>query len=112
MLDYLEEGRGMSAILQGYFDESERDGGIFCVAGFLFTPRQAKKFVKEWSSLFAPYRGGLHMCDLTKKRKSFVGISDRERERLIIEAIRIIKIRMTVAVAISCNIAEIAATAP
>lgn len=111
LLDFLGD-RGVATVLQGYFDESERQGGIFCVAGFTFAPRQAKKFCKDWSHLFSGYRSGLHMCDLTKRRGSFEGISDRERERLIVEAIRVIKSRMSAAFAVSCNVDEITETAP
>lgn len=111
ILDFLE-GKGVAALLQGYFDESERAGGIFCVAGFTFAPRQAKKFCKDWSRLFSGYRGGLHMCDLTKRRGAFEGISDKERVRLIIEAIKIVKLRMSAGFAVSCNVDEITATAP
>jgi hypothetical protein len=111
LLDSLET-KGLATVLQGYLDESEREGGIFCVAGFTFAPRQAKKFCKDWSHLFSGYRGGLHMRDLTARRRAFNGISNRERERLIIEAIRIIKIRMSAAFAVSCNVDEIATTAP
>ena len=55
-------------MLRAYFDESEREGGTFCVAGYAFAPQQAKKFSKEWSRLFADYPGGMHMRDLTHRR--------------------------------------------
>lgn len=109
ILDFLED-KGVATLLQGYFDESERTGGIFCVAGLTFAPRQAKKFCKDWSSLFSDYRGD--MRDLTQRRGSFEGISSGEQQRLIVEAIKIIKLRMSAAFAVSCNVGEIAATAP
>src|SRR6185295_19044831 len=33
--------RSRLRVLEAYFDESERSGGIFCVAGFVFTPAAA-----------------------------------------------------------------------
>jgi hypothetical protein len=108
----LLEGKGVAAILQGYFDESEREGGIFCVAGYLFTPRQAKKFIKDWSQLFRAYPGGLHMRDLTKPRRSFEGITRVEQQRLIVEAVRIVKRRVSAAVAVSCNVKEVESISP
>lgn len=94
-------------MLQVYFDESERESGVFCVGGFAFASKQAKKFTKEWSQLFADYPGGLHMRDLTHRRKSFRGIEQKEQERLIIEAVKIITRRMSAGFAISCNADEV-----
>jgi hypothetical protein len=106
LLDLLD-GKGVAAMLQGYFDESERQGGIFCVAGYLFAPRQAKKFIKDWSRLFDGYSGGLHMRDLTQRTRSFRGIGREEQHRLIVEAVRIINRRMTAGFAVSCNAKEV-----
>jgi hypothetical protein len=100
------------AILQGYFDESERAGGIFCVAGYVFAARQAKKFTKDWSQLFCAYPGGLHMRDITQRTRSFYGLSIKDQKRLFTEAGRIIKRRMTAGFAVSCNVKEVEAIAP
>jgi hypothetical protein len=111
LLDFSED-KEVATIQQGYFDESEREGGVFCIAGYLFAPRQAKKFVKEWSRLFDGYPGGLHMRDLTQCRRSFEGISRKEQERLIVEAVSIVKMRVTAGFAVSCNAKEVEAIGP
>jgi hypothetical protein len=103
---------GCIALLQAYFDESEREGGTFCVAGYAFAPQQVKKFGKEWSRLFAPYPGGLHMRDLAQRTRSFKGIDAEEQKRLICEAVKIINRRMTGGFAVSCNIHEIRELSP
>ena len=105
-------GEGTSVgVLQAYFDESGRAGGVFCVAGYVFVPEQAKKFIKEWRLLFGEY-GGSHMKELVHRRKRFSGISQKECDRLLHEAVAIINRRMTVGVAVSCNIAEMEALSP
>jgi hypothetical protein len=100
------------AVFQGYFDESERAGGIFCIAGYIFAPRQAKKFTKDWSQLFGAYPGGLHMRDLTQRTRSFRGIGAEDQKHLITEAARIIKRRITAGFAVSCNVNEVQAVGP
>ncbi len=112
---YLEELCGFVeciVVLRAYFDESERESGIFCVAGFAFASQQVKKFAKEWARLFAAYPGGLHMRDLAQRTRSFRGISKEEQQRLIVEAVEIIKRRMTAGFAVSCNAKEVQAVGP
>lgn len=99
-------------MLEAYFDESSRDGGTFCVAGYVFSKRQAKKFKKEWSDLFAGFKGGCHMVDLVALSEAFEGISGTERDRLVREAVRIIKNRISYGVAVSCNVNEILKLSP
>jgi hypothetical protein len=99
-------------LLQAYFDESEREGGVFCVAGYAFAPHQAKKFTKEWSRLFSAYPGGLHMRDLTHRSRAFKGISAEEQHRLIVEAVKIVNRRITAGFAVSCNIREVELLSP
>jgi hypothetical protein len=94
-------------MLQAYFDESERESGVFCVAGFAFASQQVKKFAKEWSRLFAVYPGGLHMRDLAQRTRSFRGITVEEQQRLIVEAVKIVTRRMSAGFAISCNAHEV-----
>jgi Protein of unknown function (DUF3800) len=99
-------------MLQAYFDESERESGVFCVAGFIFAKPQVKKFVKEWSRLFDAYPGGLHMRDLTARTRSFSGISRQEQTRLIVGAVQIITHRVSAGFAVSCNAKEVEALSP
>lgn len=99
-------------MLTAYFDESQRDGGILCVAGYVFAPQQAKKFCKEWSELFAGYRGGLHMRSFAHRTDAFFGISAIEQQYLLVGAADIIHRRMTLGSAVSCNVAEVEQLAP
>jgi len=97
-------------MFEAYFDESERTGGTFAVAGYAFSPPQARKFTKEWRDLF----GGqiCRMAELTAKRGTFDGISNQERDRLIREAVKLINKRISFGVAISVNVSEINSLSP
>jgi hypothetical protein len=95
----------MAAMLEAYLDESERTGGVFCIAGYLFVPRQARRFAKEWTQLFGPK--GAHMVDLCARRQQFKDLSRQECDRLIKEAVKIIKYRMTFGVVVSCDARQV-----
>jgi hypothetical protein len=99
-------------MLEGYFDESERESGVFCVAGFLFAAEQRKRFLKDWARLFSGFEGGLHMRHLAHRAGAFRGISQEEQKHLVAEAARIITLRMSMGVAISCNVNEVQNVAP
>jgi hypothetical protein len=99
----LVPNRDDSYVLQAYFDESERRGGTFCVAGYAFVPEQARKFIREWSVLFAA-TGGCRMVELLARQNRFKGSSETERDRLLREAVKIIKQRISFGVAVSCNV--------
>lgn len=100
------------AVLQVYLDESERESGVFCVAGWAFAPHQAKKFCKEWSQVFGEYPGGMHMRHLGQGTGPFRGIKSAERDRLMREAVKIIKRRVSAGFAVSCNVKEVERLAP
>jgi len=106
------EGKGPVALLEAYFDESERAGGVFCVAGYAFAPPQARKFVKEWARLFDGYVGGFHMVDFVHRRGAFKGLAVTEQGPLLREAVKIINRRMAFGVAVSCNLAEVELRSP
>ena len=93
-------------VLKAYFDASHRERKTFCLAGYAFTKGQVRKFDKEWWELFGEY-GGCHMTDLTNQRKAFEGIGQKKGDRLIIEAVKIIKRRISYGVVMSCDLAEL-----
>jgi hypothetical protein len=97
-------------VLQAYFDESERTGGIFCVAGYAFVPEQARKFIKEWFELFGT--SGYRTVELLARQGRFERISETERDRLLREAVKIIKKRISFGVAVSCNVVEVMSISP
>jgi hypothetical protein len=109
LLDYC--GRGKVALLQAYFDESERRNGLLCVAGYVFSAPQAKHFSKEFGAVFGCY-GGFHMVDLVARKGGFKRISEADRDRLIKKAVDITKKRFSYGVAVTVNIAEYEAQAP
>jgi len=106
LLDAAMPEQGWAVMLNAYFDESERAGGIFAVAGWAYDRRHAKKCRREWSQLFQKY-GGCHMTDFALRQKQFKGISDRESHRLIQRATSIINKCASFGVAVSCDIREL-----
>ena len=109
LLDFLPSKEAV-VVLHAYLDESERTSGTFCVAGYAFVPKQARKFIKEWSALFGA--AGCHMVELLARQGRFKGISEAERDRLLCEAVKIIKKRISFGVAVSCNVAEVMHISP
>ena len=103
ILDFLPR-HGAAAVLEAYFDESERASGMFCVAGYAFAPHQARKFAKEWRRLFP---NGFHMVEFAHRNGIFEGIEADERDDLFARAVETISERASVAVAVSCNVAEV-----
>jgi hypothetical protein len=91
-------------MLDAYFDETERESGVFAVAGYAFAKAQAKKFSKEWFALFGP--SGCRMSELAAGNGRFKGVSQTERSRLQKEAVKIINARISWGVAVSCNVDE------
>lgn len=102
---------GNVALLQAYFDESERPGGLLCVAGFAFAPQQALKLAKEYRAHFGEY-GGFHMKDVVNRAKRYKGISDSLRDSLVKRAVEIVKRRFSYGVAVTVNVDEFKAEAP
>jgi hypothetical protein len=100
------------AVFEAYFDESERPGGTFCVAGYVFTPKQAEKFSTEWRRLMAPY-WPFHMKELAHGRDhlerptKFETISQEQRDRLLQRAVDLINRRITLSISISCNAEDV-----
>lgn len=109
MMEYCRGG--MVALLQAYFDESERQNGLLCVAGFAFAPPQALKLAKEFKSAFGEY-GGFHMKTLLPKSKGYKGISDSLRAQLLKRAVNITKRHFSYGVAVTVNIDEFKSVSP
>jgi hypothetical protein len=103
--------RGLLAVLEAYFDESERAGGVFCVAGYVFERASAKKFDREWRTLLGA-RWPFHMVDLVAGRGRFADLSRRECDRLLRAVVALINHRIVLGVAVSCRIDEVNSVAP
>lgn len=98
-------------MLQAYFDESERQNGLLCVAGFAFTPHQAIKLTREFRAGFGEF-GGFHMKELLHKAKGYRKISDNLRDTLLKRAVEIVKKRFSYGVAVKVNSDEFKAQSP
>ena len=99
-------------VLKGFFDASARPGGVFCVAGFAFKKLQLQKFDRDWWKFFGKY-GGCHMKELTFRRHGrFKGVEQQEADRLIAEAVKILRKRASFGVAVSCDLKEIDSLLP
>jgi hypothetical protein len=103
--------RRSAVVIEAYFDESERAAGTICVAGYAFAAPQAKKFTKDWERLFGEF-GGFHMNEFVHGRGRFTGVPQRERDRLLREAVCIINKRITAGAAVSCKLDEMKAVSP
>lgn len=99
------------SLLRAFFDESERENGLLCVAGYVFAPNQARTLAKEFLDEFEQY-GGFHMKELVHKRKGYKNISDNERNRLVQSAVNIVRERFSYGVAVTVNKHEYEAQAP
>lgn len=99
------------SLLRAFFDESERENGLLCVAGYVFAPNQARTLAKEFLDEFEQY-GGFHMKELVHKRKGYKNISDNERSRLVQSAVNIVRERFSYGVAVTVNKHEYEAQAP
>jgi hypothetical protein len=111
LLDAVCTPDGLVVFLHAYFDASERPGGTYCVAGYAFTPQQAKNFVKDWRKMLGPYPY-FRMADLWARQGVFKGISKPERDRMIKRAVAIIRERSSVSAIVLCDRHEIETLAP
>jgi hypothetical protein len=97
-------------VMQAFFDESGRAGGVFCVAGYVFAAPQARKFIRDWRRLFG--ERVFHMVDVTAGRGEFKDVTRSERDVMLRKAVQIINSRVTFGVAVSCNVDEVLLHSP
>jgi hypothetical protein len=110
---------GLLTVLEAYFDESERANGIFCVAGYVFTPPQAGRFTVAWQRTMGPY-WPFHMSELvhgrdkkgTKRPTRFESMTQIERDAILRKAITIINKRVALAISVACNVNDVRRIAP
>ncbi|GIK86562.1 MAG: hypothetical protein BroJett026_20430 [Betaproteobacteria bacterium] len=96
---------GTILMLRAYFDASQRDSGVFSVAGVAFGVDRAKKADREWRSAFDGRR--LHMADLHARKGEFDGITAEDAGRYCKAAVQIINRYASVVVAVSCDVDEV-----
>ncbi len=67
-------------VMQAYFDESERSR-LLTIAGYAFASDQARKWKREFDSVFGKY-GGLHMKELIHRQGKYKGIQNEGKDEL------------------------------
>jgi uncharacterized protein DUF3800 len=110
---------GFLTVLEAYFDESEREGGIFCVAGYVFTPLQAGRFNVAWHRTMGPY-WPFHMSEFvhgrdkkgTKRPTKFESLTQIERDALLRKAVNIINKRIALSISVACSVNDVRRLAP
>jgi hypothetical protein len=102
---------GLAVFLEAYFDESDRDSGNFCVAGYAFNSVQAKNFARDWRRMLGDIQC-FHTTDLLALRREFKHFSRDQSHRMLRRAVEIVNERTAVAVVVMCNRKEFAAVAP
>lgn len=110
-LEELLPGGGYVCMLKAYFDESKREDGTFCVAGFVFPRGRAVEFQAEWRAMLAG-RSAFHTTDVVCGAKPFDGLTRDERTALLDRAIQIIAKTARVGVIVACDLAEITPILP
>lgn len=107
----LPDGEGIVMVLQAYFDESERQGGTFAVAGFAFIPLQAQKFSEEWRRMLGGKKC-FHTTDLIALQGEFKDFDREDADRMLRKAVGIINRRASAGFVVFCDREEFQTTAP
>ncbi len=97
--------------LYAFFDESERQNGIFVVAGVLFDQTAATQFDIEWRALHGA-RLPFHMADLVGGRRIYKGLSQAERDDLLKRSVTLLNRHRALSVAVVCKTQDIEDAAP
>jgi hypothetical protein len=99
------DGKGLVAVMRAFFDESEHaESGWFCIAGYAYERRKARRFNKEWKRLWG--ERVFHMSEFAHSRGVFA-LPDDERDRLIRKSVSIVTRTAAVGVITFCNAREI-----
>lgn len=112
LIDLTVPQSGVAILLSAYFDASEREGGVFSVAGFAFGAGRAKKAATRWHRLW-----GDTLCHMTElhtrpKGSAFEHWTGEKAGARLKDSVTVINRYASYGVAVSCNINEVAALAP
>lgn len=97
--------------LYAFFDESERQNGVFVVAGVLFDQTAALQFDYEWRALHGA-RLPFHMADLVGGRRIYKGLPQAERDNLLKLSVALINRHRALSVAVVCKTQDMEDAAP
>lgn len=78
-------------MLEGYFDESEADGAVFCVSGYLVLSGAVKRMEKVWVDGLPDAVPYFHMSECAHGTGHFADMSKKERARVVKRCIAAIK---------------------
>ena len=109
--DWWRDRRRRRERLYAFFDESERQNGVFVVAGVLFNETAAVQFDAEWRALHGA-RLPFHMADLVGGRRTYKDLSQPERDELLQQAVTLINMHRALSVAVVCKIQDMEEAAP
>lgn len=112
LLDLATQPDGDVVLLSAYFDASERERGLFCVAGFAFGVDRAKKATSRWHRLWGDTE--CHMTDLhtRKEGSAFGNWTPEQAGKRLKDSVKIINKYVSYGVAASCNMSELLQLAP
>ena len=101
-------GGGAAAVLVAYFDASERDSSSFSVAGVAYGNDRAKKATHAWRGLWGDTV--CHMTELHTRKEggTFADWEPGQAGDYLKDSISIINRYASAAVAVSCNVGEVA----
>lgn len=97
--------------LFAFLDESQRQNGVFVVAGVLFEETAALQFDAEWRALHGA-RLPFHMADLVGGRRLYKGLSQAERDVLLTKSVALINRHRMIGFAVACQVQDFEAAAP
>jgi hypothetical protein len=92
LVEAVASGAGdLVALIQAYFDESYGEGGVFCVAGYVFTNLKCKAFDAAWRRMLTRYRlPYFRMSSCAHKNGAFANLSREDCAAVERQAIALI----------------------
>lgn len=105
LIEILLPRGGFLAVLEAYFDESERESGTFCVAGLMFTKLNAVRFSKAWSAAVGSRT--FHAVDVIHRKEEFSDFTRDDSDALLRRLAPIVNQRRALSIAVTCNLKEV-----
>ncbi len=99
-------------MVNAYFDESGTHAGspVVCVAGYLYEAEQARRLDDEWRGVLSKFGvTHFHAVDCAHRKGEFSVLTERDRDELVTSLVDIIKLRMTIGIAVSLSDADFGA---
>jgi len=97
-------------VIEAYFDESERQDGTFCVAGYYFFPREAKRLERKWRDILGDRI--FHATDISNGGGKFRDLDKPTREKMYSELVKAVAKHAEFGSAASVNPSEVSVKWP